>query len=1209
MNRFFRRVVATGTSFSLALAPTLANAQQAAPSIVIDNRTNPAAPAPSLDRTANGVQQLNIATPNGVGLSHNMFTQYGVEQKGLILNNATQATQTKLGGYVYGNANLHGKAANVILNEVTGQQASQMLGYTEVAGQKANVIIANPNGITCNGCGFINTDRLSLSTGHPEIDASGKLSALTVSDGLIAFEGKGGDFTAVPVLDILSRRVTLNARVNAQTARLVVGRSRFDYETGTVHALKSDGSKTPEFAIDSSALGGMYAGQISMLVTEAGAGVRVNGTMASNAGDMTLTADGRLVLNGIMSASGSMAVQAAGVDNAGTLQSGADTRLASTADIQNTGAVSAGQGLRVNGSSLANTGSMTAAGRSGATFTLAGSASNSGKIGADQGGLALTAASLTMATNSTLASTGSMTVQAGQSVSNAGQISTSSGKLALTTGAFANHAGGLVASGGDLAVSTGSYAGDAGASLKSDSALSLISTGAVENNGAVAAGTSLTVTAASGLSNGQSGNLTAAAGPLAITAQGSGVNNIGNIGTVKAGDLTLDTTTLSNSGTLTAMGNGSVQAQGSLTNSGSLTVSGDTLQVSTSTLQNSGILAAYSGSLAVQSSGALANSGTLYGATTAALSAADALTNTGGQIGSGTGLLRLSASDLFNGAGGRMISQSGGVSLVAQSVDNRDGAIQGQGDVSLSAKTLDNRNGGSVVSLGGSLSLSQGNAPIESVLNQGGALGAADSLSLNTNSYESDASSALVSTGVLTLVMSGVLDNGGTLSGDKGFNLTVGGFRNESSGILAARTGDGQLTIKGNGSLTNAGMIETLASGSQLSLSSSGSLENTGSVLGSGSVTVAAADAVTNSGKLSALGGDLTLSAGSLNNSATLAAVGSVSIGLNGDLDNTGLLYGADSVALVAGGAIRNAAVAGAASGTTGGIGSGSGSLSILATSLDNSASGAIVASQGAAQVYAGTLANSAVLQGNTGLAVFADTLVNGSTGQMVSQAGDLSVAGLSGSAVASMTNAGIMQAQTALALQSDVLDNTHGTLVAQTGPVVLAVNGVLKNSAGMIQSAQDMRVTAASYASDVASVLHAGQALTATFSDAVDNAGHMIAGGPLSLSAGSLTTHGATNPDDVAVIASTGSNVSITAGVIHNAGSLQAAGTSGQTLTINATSLDNTGVVSARGDLGLTLSGDLASSGSLVAQKGAATVTRRRLRTAAFWGALRLSI
>ncbi|WP_048845747.1 hypothetical protein, partial [Acetobacter indonesiensis] len=77
-------------------------------------------------------------------------------------------------------------------------------------------------------------------------------------------------------------------------------------------------------------------------------------------------------------------------------------------------------------------------------------------------------------------------------------------------------------------------------------------------------------------------------------------------------------------------------------------------------------------------------------------------------------------------------------------------------------------------------------------------------LSLNTDAYESDASSQLTSTGVLTLVMAGTLDNGGTLSGDKGFDLTVGGFRNEASGILAAKSGDGTLRVTGSDRVVNA---------------------------------------------------------------------------------------------------------------------------------------------------------------------------------------------------------------------------------------------------------------------------------------------------------------------------------------------------------------------------------------------------------------------
>jgi filamentous hemagglutinin len=141
-------------------------------------------------QTASGVDQINIAAPNASGLSHNKFTDYNVNEQGQIINNfsgkvasevaggsgSTAVTETQIGGLVTVNSNLASSgSARVILNEVTSSNVSQILGYTEIAGSKADLIIANPNGIVCNGCGFINTSHLTFVAGRSDFDNNGNL--------------------------------------------------------------------------------------------------------------------------------------------------------------------------------------------------------------------------------------------------------------------------------------------------------------------------------------------------------------------------------------------------------------------------------------------------------------------------------------------------------------------------------------------------------------------------------------------------------------------------------------------------------------------------------------------------------------------------------------------------------------------------------------------------------------------------------------------------------------------------------------------------------------------------------------------------------------------------------------------------------------------------------------------------------------------------
>ena len=270
---------------------------------------------PQILNSANGTTQVNIQTPSAAGVSRNVYQQFDVHSQGVILNNATSAVQTQIGGWVQANGNLAGNSARVILNEVNASSPSQLRGFVEVAGQRAEVVIANPAGIAVNGGGFINASAVTLTTGTPILN-SGNLEGYRVTGGSIQIEGAGLDASGAAYAQVLARAVQVNASLWAQALKVVGGAHQANADATVVTPLTPDAGPTPAYALDVAALGGMYAGKITLIGTEAGLGVNNAGVLAADS-ELVLRTDGQLVNRGVLDAQ-TTRVAAGTLDNLGT---------------------------------------------------------------------------------------------------------------------------------------------------------------------------------------------------------------------------------------------------------------------------------------------------------------------------------------------------------------------------------------------------------------------------------------------------------------------------------------------------------------------------------------------------------------------------------------------------------------------------------------------------------------------------------------------------------------------------------------------------------------------------------------------------------------------------------------------------------------------------------------------------------------------------
>lgn len=255
---------------------------------------------PKIEEARNGMTVVNINTPNDKGLSHNQYNAFNVDEKGLILNNANRPVNTELAGYIMGNPNLVGPTANTILNEVTGTSSTSMNGALEVAGDKAHVIVANPNGISVNNGTFINASSATLTTGNPMIN-NGSVTGYNVQKGAIIVGEKGLNASKTARTDMLAEAVKLNGKVWAQDAQVVTGKNDISVDaTGKVTNTHKTGESS-QVGLDVAAIGGMYANSMYLVGTNDGFGVNNQGVLSAQ-NKLTIDSTGKLQNTGTIAA-------------------------------------------------------------------------------------------------------------------------------------------------------------------------------------------------------------------------------------------------------------------------------------------------------------------------------------------------------------------------------------------------------------------------------------------------------------------------------------------------------------------------------------------------------------------------------------------------------------------------------------------------------------------------------------------------------------------------------------------------------------------------------------------------------------------------------------------------------------------------------------------------------------------------------------------
>ncbi|MCD4236401.1 contact-dependent inhibition toxin CdiA [Escherichia coli] len=1131
-----------------------------------------------MDKAANGVPVVNIATPDGAGISHNRFTDYNVGKEGLILNNATgKLNPTQLGGLIQNNPNLKaGGEAKGIINEVTGGKRSLLQGYTEVAGKAANVMVANPYGITCDGCGFINTPHATLTTGKPVMNADGSLQALEVTEGSITINGAGLDGTRSDAVSIIARATEVNAALHAKDLTVTAGANRVTAD-GRVSALKGEGD-VPKVAVDTGALGGMYARRIHLTSTESGVGVNL-GNLYAREGDIILSSAGKLVLKNSL-AGGNTTVTGTDVSLSGDNKAGGNLSVTGTT------------GLTLNQSRLVTDKNL--------VLSSSGQiVQNGGELTAGQNAmlsaqhLNQTSGTVNAAENVTLTTTDDTTLK-GRSI--AGKT------LTVSSGSLNN--GGTLVAGRDATVKTGTFSNTGtvqGNGLKV-TATDLTSTGSIKS------GSTLDISARNATLSGDAG----AKDSARVTVSGT-LENRGRL--VSDDVLTLSATQINNSGTLsgakelvasadtlTTTEKSVTHSDGNLMlNSASSTLAGETSAGSTvsvkgNSLKTTATAQTQGNSVSVDVQNAQLD-GTQAARDILTLNASEKLTHSGK---SSAPSLSLSAPELTSS--GVLVGSA--LNTQSQTLTN-SGLLQGEASLTVNTQRLDNQQNGTLYSAA-DLTLD-----IPDIRNSGLITGD-NGLTLNTASLSNPGKiiADTLNVRATTLDGDGLLQGAGALAlagdtlsqGRNGRWLTAGDLSLRGKTLHTAGTTQGQnLTVQAD-RWANSGSV--LATGN-LTASATGQLTSTGDIMSQGDTTLNAAtmdnrgsllsagtlsldgNSLDNSGTVQ--GNNVTLHHSNTDNSGTVTGLSGLTLHSADGLTNSGALLSQNSLTLSAGDVTNSGRIQGqnitldASSLTSSGAVQSALDLALTLSGDVIAATGSKITALGDARLSGKVLGNQGLISAKT-LEVNGDSLSNG--GEIsgvndlnVTLSGNLQQHGkmLTGGALnvnaRDISNSGQLQGADNRITASSLTNS--GRVQGDSGLTLTLLNALTNQASGVLLSQNASALSAPVLTND--GTIQGNGKTTLSAATQAHNSGKILSGGELTFTTPDYSGSGWLQATDlmlnVAKLAGNGTvmatnQATLTGNSLTNRGLFQAA-----QLNVNTQTITNSGTL--LGNQGLTIKGN----------------------------------